>query len=52
MQVSSEDATAARQLLTDLPVPAEPVASKKNLFEAGDTWNQHTMKAPVSKVNI
>lgn len=33
----------------DLPSPTEPVASKKNLFEAGEAWSQTPRETP-SKV--
>lgn len=38
-------------MLTDLTSPTEPVSSKKNLFEAGDAWNQNAVSVTPSKVN-
>lgn len=31
--------------------PTEPVSSKKNLFEAGEAWNQNIVSMTPSKVN-
>uniref|UniRef100_A0AAZ3RC38 Uncharacterized protein n=1 Tax=Oncorhynchus tshawytscha TaxID=74940 RepID=A0AAZ3RC38_ONCTS len=46
-KTSSMEAKAARQqALTDLPSPTEPVASKKNLFEAGEAWSQPPRETP------
>ncbi|KAM6980539.1 lymphocyte-specific protein 1-like [Aplochiton taeniatus] len=49
IETSSKDVNAAKQVLMDLPSPTEPVAAKKNLFEAGDAWSQISNKAPLSK---
>ncbi|KAM9423958.1 uncharacterized protein ACWYII_020870 isoform 2-T2 [Salvelinus alpinus] len=47
IETSSKEAKAARQqALTDLPSPTEPVASKKNLFEAGEAWSQTPRETP------
>uniref|UniRef100_A0AAZ3RF67 Lymphocyte-specific protein 1 n=1 Tax=Oncorhynchus tshawytscha TaxID=74940 RepID=A0AAZ3RF67_ONCTS len=47
IETSSMEAKAARQqALTDLPSPTEPVASKKNLFEAGEAWSQPPRETP------
>lgn len=34
----------------ELTGAAEPVASKRNLFEAGEAWNQNVASAALSKV--
>ncbi|KAM4602060.1 uncharacterized protein lsp1a isoform 7-T7 [Polymixia lowei] len=36
---NSQEARAAKQGLMDIPSPPEAVASKKNLFEAGEAWS-------------
>ncbi|XP_030582023.1 lymphocyte-specific protein 1-like isoform X2 [Archocentrus centrarchus] len=41
LELSSKENKSGCQALTDLTGPTEPVASKKNLFEAGDAWNQN-----------
>ncbi|KAM3625337.1 uncharacterized protein V6R79_010528 [Siganus canaliculatus] len=42
LEVSSkEQARSGSPALVDLMSPAEPVSSKKNLFEAGEAWNQN-----------
>ncbi|XP_069383279.1 lymphocyte-specific protein 1-like [Paralichthys olivaceus] len=41
LELSSKEGRLGAQLLADLTSPTEPVAAKKNLFEAGDTWNQN-----------
>ncbi|KAK2880582.1 non-muscle caldesmon isoform X2 [Channa argus] len=46
---NSQEVWAAKASLTDLPSSPEPVASKKNLFEAGEAWNQSPTKATISK---
>eukprot|EP00063_Salmo_salar_P008534 XP_013983369.1 PREDICTED: lymphocyte-specific protein 1-like [Salmo salar] len=47
IETSSKEAKAARQqALMDLPSPTEPVASKKNLFEAGEAWSQTPRETP------
>ncbi|XP_035032502.2 non-muscle caldesmon [Hippoglossus stenolepis] len=48
LELSSKEGRSGAQLLTDLTSPTEPVAAKKNLFEAGDAWNQNT-SVPASK---
>ncbi|XP_072237252.1 uncharacterized protein [Leuresthes tenuis] len=35
--------------VADLTTPSEPVASKKNLFEAGEAWNQSVIAVTPSK---
>ncbi|XP_023187998.1 non-muscle caldesmon-like isoform X2 [Xiphophorus maculatus] len=49
LEISSKEGRSSCQALTDLTSPAEPVASKKNLFEAGDAWNQNIVSAAASK---
>ncbi|XP_063044729.1 non-muscle caldesmon-like isoform X2 [Engraulis encrasicolus] len=44
-----EEAKASKQALMEIASPPEPVASKKNLFEAGDAWNQNATKTTPSK---
>ncbi|XP_029910298.1 non-muscle caldesmon [Myripristis murdjan] len=46
---NSQEARVARPGPADLPSSPEVVASKKNLFEAGEAWNQSPAKAPASK---
>ncbi|XP_029009515.1 non-muscle caldesmon isoform X2 [Betta splendens] len=45
---NSQEARAVKASLTDLPSSPE-VASKKNLFEAGEAWNQSPTKPPTCK---
>ncbi|KAM4743889.1 uncharacterized protein FYW61_000099 isoform 3-T3 [Anableps anableps] len=49
LEVSSKEGRSSCQVLTDLTSPSEPVASKKNLFEAGEAWNQNIISATPSK---
>ncbi|XP_017282232.1 non-muscle caldesmon isoform X2 [Kryptolebias marmoratus] len=49
LEVSSKDGKPSCQALTDLVSPSEPVTSKKNLFEAGEAWNQNILSVPPSK---
>lgn len=37
-------------MLADLTGATEPVSSKKNLFEAGEAWNQNAVSVTSSKV--
>ncbi|XP_010900237.2 non-muscle caldesmon isoform X1 [Esox lucius] len=46
---NSQEARAAKQGLMDIPMSPEAVASKKNLFEAGEAWNQSPAKGIPSK---
>nr|XP_023662090.1 lymphocyte-specific protein 1-like [Paramormyrops kingsleyae] len=39
----------AKQAPTDMTSPPEPVAARKNLFEAGDAWNPSVTKGSPSK---
>ncbi|KAG8001183.1 Lymphocyte-specific protein 1, partial [Nibea albiflora] len=49
LEVSSKEGRSSNQVLTDLMNPAEPVSSKKNLFEAGEAWNQNIVSMAPSK---
>ncbi|XP_048886146.1 lymphocyte-specific protein 1-like isoform X2 [Brienomyrus brachyistius] len=49
IESSLKEARAAKQAPTDMTAPPEPVATKKNLFEAGDAWNQSFTKGSPSK---
>ncbi|XP_014025398.2 non-muscle caldesmon isoform X1 [Salmo salar] len=45
----SQEVKATKQGLTDIPMSPEPVSSKKNLFEAGEAWNQSPAKGTPPK---
>ncbi|GLD55768.1 lymphocyte-specific protein 1-like isoform X2 [Lates japonicus] len=48
--LSSKDGrSSGGHTLTDLTSPTEPIASKKNLFEAGEAWNQNANSVTASK---
>ncbi|XP_028257945.1 lymphocyte-specific protein 1-like [Parambassis ranga] len=49
LEVSSKDGRSGCQPLTDLTSPTQPVASKKNLFEAGEAWNQSAASVTPTK---
>ncbi|KAL7405510.1 hypothetical protein ABVT39_002226 [Epinephelus coioides] len=49
LEVSSKECRSGSQALTDLTSPSEPVSSKKNLFEAGEAWNQNAISVTPSK---
>ncbi|XP_033476531.2 uncharacterized protein LOC117253260 isoform X1 [Epinephelus lanceolatus] len=49
LEVSSKECRSGSQALTDLTSPSEPVSSKKNLFEAGEAWNQTAISVTPSK---
>ncbi|XP_019112688.1 lymphocyte-specific protein 1-like isoform X1 [Larimichthys crocea] len=49
LEVSSKEGRSSNQVLTDLMNPTEPVSSKKNLFEAGEAWNQNIVSMTPSK---
>ncbi|XP_041793708.1 lymphocyte-specific protein 1-like [Chelmon rostratus] len=49
LKASSKEGRSGSQVLTDLTSPAEPVSSKKNLFEAGEAWNQNAVSVAPSK---
>lgn len=46
---NSQEARAVKASLSDLPSSPE-VSSKKNLFEAGEAWNQSPTKPTTCKV--
>ncbi|XP_044049529.1 non-muscle caldesmon isoform X2 [Siniperca chuatsi] len=46
---NSQEARAVKASLTDLPSSPEVVASKKNLFEAGEAWSQSPTKGVTCK---
>uniref|UniRef100_UPI0037E939D3 non-muscle caldesmon isoform X2 n=1 Tax=Semicossyphus pulcher TaxID=241346 RepID=UPI0037E939D3 len=46
---NSQEARAAKASLSDLPSSPEVVASKKNLFEAGEAWSQSPSKGATCK---
>ncbi|KAL1007583.1 hypothetical protein UPYG_G00088720 [Umbra pygmaea] len=47
IETSSKEVKADKQqVLMDLPSPTEPVAAKKNLFEAGEAWSQNPKETP------
>ncbi|KAK2854263.1 hypothetical protein Q5P01_006924 [Channa striata] len=49
LEVSSKDGRSGCQMVTDLTNPPEPVAFKKNLFEAREAWNQNALYSTTSK---
>lgn len=49
-QISSKENRSGTPVLTDLTAAAEPVSSKKSLFEGGEAWNQNTASVTPSKV--
>ncbi|KAL6113627.1 uncharacterized protein ACO6RY_11863 [Pungitius sinensis] len=49
LEVSSKDGRSGGQAPTDLTSPAEPVSSRKSLFEAGDTWRHDAPPGAPSK---
>ncbi|XP_074522910.1 uncharacterized protein LOC141788022 isoform X2 [Halichoeres trimaculatus] len=49
LEVSSKESKSGSQVLTDLTNPAEPVSSKKSLFEGGEAWNQNSITVTPSK---
>ncbi|XP_073328966.1 uncharacterized protein lsp1a isoform X1 [Pagrus major] len=46
---NAQEARAVKASLTDLPSSPEVVASKKNLFEAGEAWSQSPTKGATCK---
>ncbi|XP_060932290.1 non-muscle caldesmon [Limanda limanda] len=46
---NSQEVRAVKASLTDLPSSPEVVASKKNLFEAGEAWSQSPTKGATCK---
>ncbi|XP_036390799.1 non-muscle caldesmon [Megalops cyprinoides] len=49
IEISSKETRASKQGLMDIPSPPEPVSSKKSLFEAGEVWNQNSLKSTPTK---
>ncbi|KAL4622715.1 non-muscle caldesmon-like isoform X2 [Arapaima gigas] len=49
IETSTKEPKGAKQVVMDIPNPSEPVASKKNLFEAGEARNQNSFKGTPSK---
>ncbi|XP_018621020.1 non-muscle caldesmon isoform X1 [Scleropages formosus] len=49
IETSTKESKGGKQVLMDIPSPPEPVASKKNLFEAGEAWSQNAFKGTPSK---
>ncbi|XP_015228887.1 PREDICTED: lymphocyte-specific protein 1-like isoform X4 [Cyprinodon variegatus] len=49
LEVASKEGRSSCQVLADLTSPSEPVASKKNLFEAGEAWNQNVISVTPCK---
>ncbi|TSK45841.1 Caldesmon [Bagarius yarrelli] len=49
VESSSKEPKTPKSALVDMPCVPEPVVAKKNLFEAGDAWNQSTSKGMPSK---
>ncbi|XP_024909366.1 lymphocyte-specific protein 1-like [Cynoglossus semilaevis] len=49
IELCSKEARLGGQVLTDMMSPTEPIASKKNLFEVGDAWNQNMGPVTASK---
>ncbi|XP_037547960.1 lymphocyte-specific protein 1 isoform X2 [Nematolebias whitei] len=49
LEGSSREEKLSCQQLTDLVSCSEPVAAKKNLFEAGEAWNQNVLSVTPSK---
>ncbi|XP_073692106.1 lymphocyte specific protein 1 b isoform X1 [Garra rufa] len=47
IEESCKEGNAAKVM--DVPTPPEPVSARKNLFEAGEAWNQNSTKAVSSK---
>lgn len=52
LKLCSKEARLGGQVLTDMMSPTEPIASKKNLFEVGDAWNQNMGPVTASKVKM
>ncbi|XP_039503947.1 non-muscle caldesmon isoform X2 [Pimephales promelas] len=49
IQNSSKEAKMTKPVVVDMPCVSTPVASKKNLFEAGEAWSQTSLKGTPSK---
>ncbi|XP_051740161.1 non-muscle caldesmon isoform X3 [Ctenopharyngodon idella] len=49
IEISSKEAKMTKPAVVDMPCVSPPVASKKNLFEAGEAWSQTSLKGTPSK---
>lgn len=49
-QTSSKENRSGTPVLTELAAAAEPVSSRKSLFEGGEAWNQNSTSVAPSKV--
>ncbi|CAM4735110.1 unnamed protein product [Leuciscus chuanchicus] len=49
IEISSKEAKITKPVVVDMPCVSAPVASKKNLFEAGEAWSQTSLKGMPSK---
>ncbi|XP_056595168.1 non-muscle caldesmon [Triplophysa dalaica] len=49
IEISSKEIKMNKAASVDMPCVSAPVASKKNLFEAGEAWNQTTPKGTPTK---
>ncbi|XP_072525631.1 uncharacterized protein lsp1a isoform X2 [Salminus brasiliensis] len=49
VEISSKEPKMIKPAAVDMPSAPEPVAAKKNMFEAGEAWNQSTPKGTPSK---
>ncbi|XP_017340999.1 non-muscle caldesmon isoform X1 [Ictalurus punctatus] len=49
IESSSKEPKTPKSAVVDMPSVPEPVVAKKNLFEAGEAWNQGTSKGTPSK---
>uniref|UniRef100_A0A3B1JY03 Lymphocyte specific protein 1 a n=1 Tax=Astyanax mexicanus TaxID=7994 RepID=A0A3B1JY03_ASTMX len=49
VEISAKEPKTVKAAAVDMPSVPEPVTAKKNLFEAGEAWNQTTFKGTPSK---
>lgn len=49
-QVSTKESRSGSQVAPELTGVSEPVAAKRNLFEAGEAWNQSGATVSALKV--
>ncbi|XP_067291840.1 non-muscle caldesmon isoform X2 [Pseudorasbora parva] len=49
IETSSKEAKLTKPAAVDMPCVSAPVASKKNLFEAGEAWSQTSLKGTPTK---
>ncbi|XP_067236362.1 non-muscle caldesmon isoform X2 [Chanodichthys erythropterus] len=49
IEISSKEAKMTKPAVVDIPCVSAPVASKKNLFEAGEAWSPTSLKGTPSK---